>query len=65
MDTCRTCKYWIAEGCEAIEMVEGPVKLTGARIDASAEDDQGLSAYLNTGPDFGCTLHVPKNKKAK
>lgn len=29
------------------------------QVDVRVSDDTGLSVYVTTGPDFGCSLHKP------
>lgn len=62
--TCSTCVHW-----ESTNRYPGdPTKICG-RVDqwksdivfqlwARADDDSGLQVALETGPDFGCILHL-------
>ena len=62
MGRCYNCKWrspYSDEACNFIEITYS--KTTGAKegqqraiIIARADDDEGLDAYLEVGPDFGC-----------
>lgn len=54
--TCKTCKWWgrAYRGCCDL------VGVDGFEIIATAADDHNLTAFLATGPDFGCIHHAPK-----
>lgn len=61
MNTCKNCRYWGVEysgACDRITLGGGL-----PRIDAQADDDQGLYAQLMTPEDFGCTLFEAKGKR--
>jgi hypothetical protein len=71
MNRCATCKYYSVSynpnaaglaDCDRIGVGSrrdiGPT--AQATIQATASDDQGLSAVLMVGPDFGCIHHTPK-----
>jgi len=65
--TCSTCVHWSLwddyfhesfRYCDGVNRDHDIIK--DFRLDVRADDDQGLSAYLITGPDFGCNLHESK-----
>lgn len=60
MKTCKTCKHWGARYEGACDGVDSITKGPGLdfTIEATAADDQGLSALLMTGENFGCVLHT-------
>jgi hypothetical protein len=69
MNTCKTCKYWgLDRGCNGdtgrLKSCSAPGIVYGygtpsAEVPdngAAVEDDEGWG--MQTGPDFGCVLHV-------
>jgi hypothetical protein len=74
MNRCATCKHFgvsyhpnkdgLADCAHiAIWPMSTAAPGTQAVITATAADDQGLSAVLMVGPDFGCVHHTPKKTK--
>lgn len=58
---CKFCKYWgvVESGvCDLVNMEDDVNNMLAhkASIVAYAHDDQGLTASLKTGPEFGCRL---------
>ena len=58
MSTCATCRWWGVAYAGVCDRVECLGSL--AEIEASADDDSGLTARLVTKPEFGCVMHDPK-----
>lgn len=59
MDSTRkTCKWWGRSYHGACDLVG----VVGFEIIATAADDHNLTAYLITGPEFGCILHAPEEE---
>lgn len=65
MEKCKSCVYWGGVNttlsvkkalCEAIDDVSGDF----AYIDIVVSDDSGLRTRFLTSPEFGCSLHKPK-----
>jgi len=59
MGRCKDCKNWdkresICGHIEWVEVQEMPQDDNFVLV-ANSDDDQGLEAYVRTGPDFGCT----------
>lgn len=57
--TCRHCKYWGVEYFGVCDRTDNTDHGTVFKLQATADDDQGLDAKLVTGPDFGCVLFAP------
>lgn len=69
--TCKECKWWKRAAGNwpspdpkhsVCDKVDGgtTVAPNGFSIDATADDDTNLCAFLVTGPDFGCNQFEPK-----
>lgn len=73
MNRCSNCRWWgrVYHGaCDRVDSEDGTVTtLSQTRIglqfevQATADDDQGLTARLLTGPNFGCVLHSLKREE--
>lgn len=63
METCKTCKYWGRHwkgACDFVDTSAAEQPETRFEIKVKVLDDSGLSAWLLTGPDFGCIHHAKK-----
>jgi len=67
MGVCSTCKYYIGVGtagiCDFPDTITGEVAFragNGFQINASADDDSGLSCSMKVSPGFGCIQHSEK-----
>jgi len=55
--TCKNCKFWyhdwgnVCDRASDRQVRKGPKKFA---LETSAEDNQELEYWLETGPDFGC-----------
>lgn len=56
--TCKTCRWWDRGSCEMVDTIAAENPATRFEIDVEVADDTGLRAWLRTGPDFGCVLHM-------
>jgi hypothetical protein len=56
MGKCKNCKWWGKYQDRVCDMVDHDYNTddTAFEIDVTADDDQGLSVALITGPEFGC-----------
>jgi hypothetical protein len=65
MQTCKTCDWWKkwdhTGRCTFVDTMESARPETRFEIEVEADDDQGLTARLHTGPDFGCIHHSAQN----
>jgi hypothetical protein len=60
---CKNCKMWgdyIPETCDYLSGIGANEGAKRFEIISSADDDQGLEAFLKTGPEFGCVHFVTK-----
>ena len=71
MTLCKDCEFWHAptedyeEGwgnCELSKSDGGEAKHSSSK--AVAQDFEGCMASLETRPDFGCVMGVPKAKES-
>ena len=59
MNTCKTCKWWDADSKAAQKPCNNEGVFHGDDPSEGYIVGDG-SEFLITGPDFGCTLHEPK-----
>lgn len=55
MGTCKHCKWWEVDFigvCDFVNTIHSEEESTRFEVEATATDDQGLDAFLHTGPDF-------------
>jgi len=60
---CKDCKWWglyLKGVCDKVGNIDVEKGFKKFSIEARADDDQGLEAYLVTGPDFGCIHFINK-----
>jgi hypothetical protein len=61
MQTCENCKWWSSAYsnhgniCDFVNTIHADKdKNTLFILEYSADDDQGLTVFVRTGPNFGC-----------
>ena len=67
MNTCKDCKWWEDYNCRNFEKLGGAVGPVSEETDSLTVyvDPYGPAgnAEFETGPDFGCIHHEPKETK--
>jgi len=56
-DKCKWCKHWghiFDNACDRVNFIDSDIGSSAFYVDCDADDDQGLEAWLMTGPDFCC-----------
>lgn len=61
MTQCMNCIFWKANGiCDKIDLDGVKPPDDSVRIKVDVWDDSGLTAVLQTGPKFSCSLGIAK-----
>lgn len=64
MSTCDKCKFWgvyMGGSCDRVgDLHTSRTPESAFDIEANASDDSGLTAFLMTGPKFGCVQFALK-----
>lgn len=64
MENCASCQWWgkSRKGCcDFVDTMGATLPAKRFEVEAYAQDDTDLAAYLVTGPDFGCIHHAAKD----